>query len=323
MTSLGSVKERTCLVVGGAGFIGSHLVERLLDLGHRVHVVDDLSRGRLAHLAQARSQPGRLKVEHHDVAQEGTVGLISRISPTVIYHLCGPVDAEAAEDDPTEAVRMVLGPLVAVLEAARPLGAAKVVWASSVAAGVAPKRGDADLGSAPVTALGFAQELAHRCLLRYRDLYAVDFTDLRLANVYGPRQPLGDGAVIPALLRAAVTGEPFDLHGGGGQTRDFVYVDDVVEALCRCLERGGGLTLEVGSGQRTSIADLVATVERLGEAGEIPSVASPARRVQAGEALCDPRRAELYLGWHPFTALDDGLRRTLAWLADEHSDVSE
>ena len=308
------------MVVGGAGFIGSHLVERLLDLGHHVEVIDDLSRGRLAHLAEARKVPDRrLRVHHMDVADTGAGDLIARVDPSVIFHVSGHASESFAETEPAKAIESTLATLVLVLEAARRCRQAKVVVASSIAAGPTPKRGEVPPSSDEIALLGLVHELAHRCLARYRERFAVDFTDLRLANVYGPRQSADDGALVAKTLEATMRNAPVRIDGDGEQSRDFLFVDDAVDALCRSVERGGGLALEVGTGQQTSVRRVIAGVLRQvseasgTEIGEVQIEQAPARPTEVGRRVCDPRRAELYLGWSSFTELDDGLRRTVDW----------
>jgi len=308
-----------CVVVGGAGFIGSHLVERLLDLGHTVDVIDDLSTGRMVHLSDARrSLDRRLKIHHLDVGDEVAPQLIRQLDPRVIFHLCGRPSEPKAEENPALALQATLSTLVVVLEAARACTSTKVIVGSSVAAGTTPRRGAGGPSNEDVVMLGLAHELAHRCLSRYRERFAVDFTDVRLTNVYGPRQGPDEGAVVPSAIDAVRRSSPPVMDGDGRQTRDFLYIDDAVDALCRSIERGGGLALEVGTGRQVAVRDLLSSVVSIMESEFEELAFAPQRPTEVGRRPCDPRRAELYLGWAPFTGLEDGLARTIAWW-DEQS----
>ena len=296
------------LVTGGAGFIGSTLVDRLLAEGHAVDVLDDLSTGRLDNLAEARADR-RHEITFHtiDVRTPETPDVIARRSPEVVFHLAGRPGVDAATDTDIN----VLGTL-RVLEGARLAGARKVVFASS--AGV---YGEADADALPVresapqrpsTVHGVAKKAAFEYLCAYRDQWGIEFTALALATVYGPRQATG---VVPSLLARLRAGEACVVTGDGRQTRDLVYVDDVVDALVRATERGGGLLVNVGTGRETSVADLLGTLAGL---VEVPTPAVAVAPVPPGEprrVALDPGRARIHLGWAPWTPLEDGLRAVL------------
>lgn len=296
------------LVTGGAGFIGSTLVDRLLAEGHAVDVLDDLSTGRLDNLAEARADR-RHEITFHtiDIRTPETPDVIARRSPEVVFHLAGRHGADVETD--TEIG--VVGTL-RVLEGARRAGARKVVFASS--AGV---YGEVDAANLPVregqpqrplSMHGVAKKAAMEYLVAYREHHGIEFTALALGTVYGPRQVLG---VVPSLLARLLAGEACVVTGDGAQTRDLVYVDDAVDALVRAADKGSGLLVNVGTGQETTIGELLRTLAALAGV-EAPAVAvAPAVAGEARRVALDPGRARIHLGWSPWTTLDEGLREVL------------
>ncbi len=304
------------MVTGGAGFIGSALVDRLLAEGHEVDVVDDLSGGSLANLADVRAAGGRaLTIHQLDVRFPETTDLIVRRRPEVVFHLAGHVDVRASVADPVlDADVNVLGSL-RVLEGARRAGADRVVFAAT-----ASLYGDLDAAELPVresqahrphSPHAVAKNAVVEYLVAYRRLHALEFSALVLGNVYGPRQgPHGGGGVVAAFAEALATGSPVTVLGDGEQTRDFVYVDDVVDAFARAGTRGGGLVCNVGTGSETSVNELLSTMA--GIAGVVPEVRhAPVDEVELTRSALDPTRAAIHLGWRPWTTLEDGCRAVI------------
>ena len=289
-------------MTGGAGFIGSTLVDRLLAEGHHVDVVDDLSTGSLANLAGAREQAragggGSLKIHQADVLDEGVVALVARRRPQVVFHLAGAT-AKAHRSAPDQVIRDVAG-TVRVLDAAAAAGSRKIVC-------VAGARSQAD------EVRGIPARAVHEYLAAYHDRHGLSHTTIVLPTVYGPRQTTTTESSVVAVFVARVrAGERCVVHGDGTQTRDLLYVDDAIDALVKAMVHADGVTVEVGSGTQTSVAELQAAVARVG--GTAVDVVTGERRAgEPGEVRVDPRRAVSLLGWEPWTALDDGLVQTLA-----------
>jgi UDP-glucose 4-epimerase len=309
------------LVTGGAGFIGSTLVDRLLAEGHAVDVVDDLSTGSLANLAEARSDPRADFTFHRmDICDPGLESLVERRGPEVIFHLAAQADVRVSVERPAfDAEVNVVGTL-RVLEGARRAGTRKVVFAASggtLYGEVEP----ADLPvreshpQVPLSPYGVSKKAAVDYLVAYRELHAVDFTALALANVYGPRQdPHGEAGVVAIFAGKLLAGEPCTVFGDGAQTRDFVYVDDVVDAFVRAADRGGGLLLNVGTGSETSVNELYAT---LADAAGVQRAAvhAPPRAGELQRSALDPGRAGIHLGWESWTSLPEGCAAVLEWFA--------
>ncbi len=297
-------------VVGGAGFVGSHLVDRLVAEGQTVDVIDNLSSGSLANLAEARAAGGALKFHHLDAASAEADSSIGNRPPDVIYVTALLADHDLGPAAAGEAV----GSLLAVLEAARRHGVSKVVVtlpASALYGHPATKELPAKEREAPAFEGRGVRGVVGRALLDllavYRERYAIEFAALLVGTVYGPRQR-PDGGVVAALYEAARSGSAPTITGDGRQTRDLVFVDDVVDALVRASERGGGVAINVGTGTQTSVNDLWSQLSRLVGTETAPQYV-PGRSDELHRFALSPVRARIHLGWSPWTDVDDGLRR--------------
>jgi UDP-glucose 4-epimerase len=293
------------VVVGGAGFIGSHLVDRLLAEGHVVDVVDDLSTGSLANLADARAAGGALKIHNLDALSADLDSLIGLRRPDLIHHLALLPRAERSPAAQGAGFTAAL----AMLEAARAHGVGKVVVAlpaSSLHGRPATKDLPVKEGEPePRGVRGVVARAIIDLLANYREREMIEFTALALASVYGPRQR-ADGGVAAAFALAAAEGRAPTIHGDGRQTRDFVYVDDVVDALVRAGERGSGLVVNIGTGEQTSIRDLWA---KIGVGTSIEPLTGAARPDGLVRFAVSPVRARIHLAWAPWTTIDEGLPR--------------
>ncbi len=297
------------LVIGGAGFVGSHLVERLLAAAVPVDVVDDLSSGSLANLASARETAringGDLRIHTADAASADLTGLVTLRRPQHVFHLAllPPGRTGAAE------LAGSFASTLNVLEAARQASVAKVVVLLPATAMYGhPSAKDLPAREAAIVPRGVRGVVAKaivELLDLYREQHGIEFTALAASSVYGPRQHPQRGPVA-ALLDAASRGEPARLTGDGRQTRDFVYVDDVVDALIRARSRGSGLVVNIGTGVQTSLRDLAAAVAKSGPA---PTYVA-ARPDELARFSLSPVRARIHLGWAPWTSLADGIATT-------------
>ena len=305
------------LVTGGAGFIGSNLVDRLLAEGNEVDVVDDLSTGSLANLAAARtSAGGRLTITQLDIRLREVVELIAHRAPEVVFHLAAQADVRVSVASPAfDAEVNIIGSLN-VLEGARQAGTERLVFAAS---------GGTLYGDPPVKDLPLRESQPHRplspygvskkavldYLVAYRELHSLEFAALALANVYGPRQnPHGEAGVVAIFADRLLTGTPITIFGTGEQTRDFVYVDDVVDAFVRAATRGGGLVCNIGTGCETSVNDLYRSMAAAVGSEANPDYA-PGRAGELDRNVLDVERAGIQLGWRPWTELGDGVRAVI------------
>ena len=315
------MRTRTVLVTGGAGFIGSTLVDRLLAEGRRVVAVDDLSTGALGNLDEARAHgDGRFEFQRADVVRGGLDAVVERHRPEVVVHLAARSDGRASVEDPVgDAMVNVVG-TINVLEACRRHGVGKVVYAMS-GGGVAtdedewrlPLDEDADLLA--LTPHEAGQHAAEGYLRAYEQMYGLRWTSLVMTDVYGPRQGrAGEGGVVSRFAGAMLEGRPVTIHGDGTATRDLVYVDDVVHALALAMERGDGERFMIGTGQRTQVARLFAALAAATDYRRDP-VQADRRPGDAAHVAVDPSFAAEALGWKPWTTLEEGLASTLRWAA--------
>jgi UDP-glucose 4-epimerase len=293
------------LVIGGAGFIGSHLVDRLVAERATVEVADDLSSGSLANLAEARAAARRsgveLQIHTVDATSPDLAALIKLHRPRQIVHLALLVPGATSVVELGRSFTSMLG----VLDAARAAATEKIVvlLPATVLYGT-PSVRQLPVKEGAITPRGVRGVVAKAIvdlLTEYREQHGIEFTALAATTVYGPRQLARRGAVA-MLLDAATNGEPARLTGDGRQTRDFVYVDDVVDALERTRRRGTGLVVNVGTGVQTSLRDLAAMI------GTDPPPSFVAERQgELGRFCVSPVRARIHLGWAPWTALAEGL----------------
>jgi UDP-glucose 4-epimerase len=309
----------TVLVTGGAGFIGSHLCDRLLAEGKRVVAIDDLSTGHIANLAEARGYGKRFNFHHIDVRADGLSRLVASIEPELVMHLAATREDRTRLNAVADAGVSVMG-LLNVLQAAAAAKARKVILASS--GGIYgdvrrfPIKETSAAGARPLTPSAIARKAAEDYLRFYQRWQGLDYTVLVLGSIYGPRQYPADGAgVVATMAGAMLAGQRPVIDGDGNQTRDFVFVDDAVHAFALAADRGSGKMLNIGTGVETSVngvSRLLADITKFGDEPrfrELPR--AQARRIGLDNAL-----AAQELGWKPWTHLEDGLRETVAFLRD-------
>ncbi len=304
------------MVTGGAGFIGSSLVDRLLAEGHEVDVVDDLSSGSIANLAEARASGGAFKFHHLGISSDAFPTLVGLRRPAVIYHLAAQASVERSVVDPIHDAEVNALGSVHVLEAARAAGVGKIVYAASGGT-LYGELDAADLPVAegapyrPLAPYGASKRAVIDYLVAYRELHGLEFTALALASVYGPRQgPDGEAGVVAAFAAALAAGQACTIFGDGLHTRDYVYVDDVVDAFARAGRRGGGLVINVATGHETSNLDLYWLMASAA-GSTAPPLHAPERQGEALRNALDPHRAAIHLGWKPWTPLPDGVTRVV------------
>lgn len=293
-------------VTGGAGFIGSHLSEALLAVGADVHIIDDLSSGRRAHV------PPGAALHEADIRSEAAAALIAGIKPEVVYHLAAQADVQRSLAAPGADADINIGGTLNMLTACRRAGARKIVLASTSAvygnlsgAAISERR-----TASPVSFYGLSKRTAEQYAAVFGGLYGLGWTALRYGNVYGPRQtPKGEGGVVAVFIERLKAGLPLTVHGDGEQTRDFIYVKDVAAANVAALARGDGAILNVGTGAATSVNELIRRLEDC-RGGRIERRYAPARPGDIRHSRLDSARARRALRWQPVYDTATGLAET-------------
>ncbi|HKC99722.1 MAG TPA: NAD-dependent epimerase/dehydratase family protein [Methylomirabilota bacterium] len=303
------------LVTGGAGFIGSHVVDRLLAAGHAVDVVDNLATGRRERV------PSSVRLHLCDLRDRRLDAVLAAAEPAVVVHIAAQAAVSRSVADPRfDASVNVLG-TIALLEACRRAGVRRVVYTSTGGAAygdtdVLPTPEDHPLR--PASPYGVSKITAERYLECWAGLTGGQALTLRLANVYGPRQdPAGEAGVIAIFASRLLAATPCVVNGDGEQTRDYVYVGDVADAVARAVATVDVTGIaNIGTGAATTVNELYQRLARLTDV-ERPAKHGPAKPGEQRRSLLDAARAKSLLGWTATTPLDDGLTQTVAWFRKE------
>ncbi len=308
------VESHSALVTGGAGFIGSHLVDRLLQEGYRVSIIDDLSAGKLSNLNPAAT------FYHSDINEAAVDEIFGREQPDLVFHLAARVSVTHSARNPVDNAEVnVLGTL-RLLEAARRMGLEKFIFSSTGGAIYGnPEENPCSeqTPAAPVSPYGLSKYAAEQYIGLFSRLYRLNFTILRYGNVYGPRQdPNGEAGVISIFAQAMLNGNQPRIFGDGTQERDFVFVDDVVEANIKAIERGNNRTLNIGSGEGTSVNEIFETLSEI-IGYQMEAEHRPRRPGEVHRISLDCSRAREYLDWVCETGLADGLRKTVEYQSSD------
>jgi UDP-glucose 4-epimerase len=307
------------LVTGGAGFIGSNLVDALIERGDEVTVVDNLSTGKRDNLEPALGAGAKL-VEADMRDGQAIKDVAAQAQPEVVFHLGAQIDVRRSVADPAfDASVNVIG-TINVLAAAHDAGARRFVSSSTGGAiygegrqipapETHPQEPEAGYGQSKLAAEGY-------CDL-FRRLHSFSTVSLRYGNVYGPRQdPLGEAGVVAIFCGKLLDGEQPLVYGDGLQTRDYVYVGDVVSANLAAASSDAGGAFNVGLGVESTVLDIVEILGRLGGRDDFQAEHAPERKGEIRRIAIDPSRARAELGWEPEVQLEEGLERTLASLRD-------
>jgi UDP-glucose 4-epimerase len=304
------------LVTGGAGFIGSNLVDALLARGDAVTVVDDLSTGRRSNLDAALAAGAELaELDIRDAA--ALAERVATARPDVVFHLAAQIDVRRSLADPAFDAAVNVGGTANLLEAMRAAGSPRIVFVSTGGAIYGEGEGKAlplgeDAPIEPFSAYGQSKFAAEGYLALYERLYGLSGVSLRLGNVYGPRQdPLGEAGVIAIFCGKLRGGERPTVFGDGRQTRDYIYVGDVVAAALAAAQSGASGPINIGTGIETDVLELAARLAEIGGAEDFEPELAPPRAGEVQRISLDAGRAERELDWRATTALGDGLRLTL------------
>jgi len=298
------------VVTGGAGFIGSHIADALVARGDEVHVVDDLSSGR-----REQVPPGATL--HEADIRDGLGAIFDAVRPETIFHLAAQMDVRRSIEDPLFDAQVNVLATVGLLEAARPHDA-QVLFSSTGGAIYGECEGPAaeDAPRRPLAPYGTSKLCAEEYLATYNRLYGCTHVSFRFGNVYGPRQdPHGEAGVVAIFLRALNEGRAPKIYGDGSQTRDYVFVGDIVRAMVGGLGQKGGV-FNVGTGEETSVVELYEVCRNV-VGSDLEAELAPARLGEVQRSVVDPGLAERELGWRAETPLDEGLAATFEWVKQE------
>jgi len=303
------------LVTGGAGFIGSHIVDRLVEAGHTVSIIDNLSTGRRANINPAARF-------HEDDVRDGerVLAVFREEKPDYVFHLAAQMDVRKSVVDPVyDAQCNILGSLN-LIEAARQVGARKLVYASTGGAVYGEPRELPVKETHPIDPMcpyGATKHTVEHYLFMYRANYGIDYTVLRYPNIYGPRQdPHGEAGVVAIFSQLMLAGKQPKVFGDGSQTRDYVFVSDVVDANVLAIDGGSGGIFNLGTGVETSVTDVFRTVAAaVGYTGE-PLFAE--ERLGEIHRIClDASLIGKTLGWTPKHTFEQGVAKAVAYYREQ------
>jgi len=301
------------IVTGGAGFIGSHLVDHLVSLGVQVLVLDNMASGHPRHLHPLAS------FQHVDICSEEAIRHIVGYKPSVVFHLAAQTDVQKSLDDPHYDADVNIGGTINVLEACRKANVRKMIFASSSAVygNVQKRKVLEEEKIAPISYYGSSKAASEAYIRLYHQLYGIPYTILRFSNVYGPRQTAkGEGGVIAVFMSRIHENKTLFIHGDGNQTRDFIYVKDVVRALMAAIVRGDQEVFHVSTSKKTSINQLVAILTRI-HGGTLDILHTPSNKGDIKHSCLSNRKISRQLLWQPSIKLTDGLIDTYAFTKRE------
>ena len=296
------------VVTGGAGFIGSHVVEALLAGGHEVVVIDDLSTGNAANL------PPSVELHQVDVTAPQAATLVEELRPEAICHQAAQISVSVGQAAPLRDLSINVGGSLALIEVARRLGC-RFVHASSAAVYGEPTEVPLPENhpTRPINNYGVSKLAVELYLEAYARTYGLDYAALRYANVYGPRQNAsGEAGVVAIFCEAIARGARPVIHGDGRQTRDFVYVEDVARANAAAVQSAATGVFNVGTGVEMDVNALYAAIARAFGTGQAP-LHGPDRAGDIRRSALDARRAADVLGWRATVAAESGLAATARW----------
>ncbi len=298
------------IVTGGAGFIGSHIVDALIEKGIDVFIIDNLSSG------NKKNINSRAKFTKVDINDKSIFGIFEKIKPYALFHLAAQIDVRRSVADPAEDARINILGAIQLLEASKQVGLKKIIFSSSGGTiyGDTENIPTPETHTArPISPYGIAKLTCEHYLHYYKEVFGIDYVALRYANVYGPRQnSQGEAGVVAIFCNKMIHGEPPVIYGDGKQTRDYTYVADIVEANILALEKDFVGSCNISTGIETDVNTIAQYIKAsTGYEGEIINTSAKAGEVQ--RSCLDYSLAKKVLGWEPRVSLKDGLRKTVEW----------
>ena len=305
--------NKKCIVTGGAGFIASHLVDRLIEKGYEVAVIDNLSTGNKDNL--------NLKADFYnfDIQDQKISEIFKKVKPEIVFHYAAQIDVRKSVDDPLESAKTnILGSLN-ILENCKKFGVKKIVFASSGGAiygeaEVIPT--SEDYSPKPVSPYGIEKLVFEHYLYFYKKEYNLDYLSLRFANIYGPRQnSKGEAGVVAIFCDKMMRGEKIIINGDGKQTRDFVFVEDVISANILGIENNKSGVFNVGTSKETDVNDIFCELDKLFDS-KIQKIHGPQKAGEQKRSCLDFGKIKKDFGWEPKYNIEKGLLKTQEWFKE-------
>jgi len=296
------------IVTGGAGFIGSHIAESLIKKGHQTFIIDNLSTGKIDNVDP------QAVFYLHDITDRRVAGIFKMVKPEIVFHHAAQVGVQSSLRQPYHDAKINILGTLNLLDACVQSGVRKIIYASSAAAYGNPEYVGIDEKHRiePISLYGISKHTPEHYLKVYKEIYGLDYTVLRYPNVFGVRQDYqGEGGVVAIFLNSLLKGSKPVIYGDGQQTRDFIYVKDVVEANLAAINRGSGAILNVGTGLQTSVNELFGIINKLLNTSIFPSYGH-ARPGDIRHTFFNITKAKQVLGWEPKYSLEDGVKETIA-----------
>ncbi len=301
-------------VTGGAGFIGSHITDKFIEAGHRVCVIDDLSTGKRSNISP------KAKFYHLDIRDKRLNTAFSQERPDVLCHHAAQINVRKSVEDPIYDADINIFGTLHLLKLSVTHGIKKVIFASTGGAIYGEQDyfpADEKHPTRPISPYGVAKLSVEKYLYYYQQIYNLGYVILRYANVYGPRQdPHGEAGVVAIFTKPMLRGEAPIINGDGEQTRDFVYVMDVVDANLAALQFSENDTFNIGTGMETSVNQLFQEMKKLTKA-KIEEKHGPEKKGEQKRSVIDPQKAKNVLGWSPKNSLNEGLKETIEYFKTE------
>lgn len=297
------------IVTGGAGFIGSHIVDNLITRGHQVTIIDNLSSGNVGNINP------RAKFFFEDITDRQVIDIFTREEPEFVFHLAGQSNVQSSLKDPYLDAKVNILGTINILEACVRSGVKKIIYSSSAAAfGESESLGISEQHRInPISFYGISKHTPEHYFKVYNRQYGLGFTVLRYANVYGPRQdPKGEGGVVSIFIDKILSGQAPTIFGDGNQTRDFIYVQDVAAANFAALKNGNGRFLNIGTGKQSSVNDLFKAITTISRMEANPEY-GPERPGDIRHSYLINTKGKAILKWSPQYSLDMGLRETIEY----------
>ncbi len=302
------------MVTGGAGFIGSHVADAYVGEGHEVMVIDNLSSGKKENV------PSAARFVLCDVTSDTAVEAVRTFRPEIVNHHAAQINVRASVTDPQFDAQVNILGSIRLLEASRQSGVRKFIFASSGGAGYGEQErfpAEETHPIRPVSPYGAAKMSVELYMNYYRAQYGLEYTALRYANVYGPRQdPHGEAGVVAIFAERLLRKQTAIVNGDGEQTRDFVYVGDVVRANKAAIARGDGMSINIGTGVETNINTVFRILRDLSGSRQ-EELHGPGMQGEQRRSCLENLMASVELGWYPETPLEEGLARTLDFFREK------